>query len=212
MKYEWRKEEKEIYLPKEAPVVVTIPKMKYITITGKGNPNNKDFQQRIEALYPLAYAIRMMPKKGYTPVGYFEYTVYPLEGLWSLTQEGQKMGELNKEELLYTIMIRQPDFVTKEIFEEALKIAKKKTDNPLFEEVKLEEIEDGLCVQMLHMGSYDEEQKSFDKMHKFMEENNYERTTLMHKEIYLSDFRKVEKDKLKTVLRCFVTKNLNILI
>lgn len=148
-----------------------------------------------------------MPKKGYTPIGYFEYTVYPLEGLWSLTDEGQKMGELNKEELLYTIMIRQPDFVTKEIFGEALKIAKKKIDNPLFEEVKLEEVEDGLCLQMLHVGSFDEEEKSFDIMDKFMKENNYERTTLMHKEIYLSDFKKVEKDKLKTVLRYFVKIN-----
>lgn len=204
MKYEWRKEEKEIYLPKEIPTLVMVPKMKYITITGKGNPNHEDFQKRIEVLYPLAYAIKMMPKSGYTPVGYFDYTVYPLEGIWSLTEAGQKMKSLNKDEFLYTIMLRQPDFVTKEVFEKALTKVKNKSDNKLFDEVKFEELEDGLCVQLLHLGAYDDEPKSFAKLNQFIEDNNYERTTLMHKEIYLSDFRKVEVDKLKTVIRCFI--------
>ncbi len=204
MKHEWRKDEKEIYLPKEQPVLITLPKMKYITITGKGNPNNDDFTRRIETLYPLAYAIKMLPKKGVAPSGYFEYAVYPLEGTWSLSEEGKKMQGLNKDELLYTIMIRQPGFVTNDIFEKALEAVKKKSPGPLFDEVKFEELEDGLCAQILHVGPFDDEPRSFEKLNSFIEASNCMRATLMHKEIYLSDFRKTEKDKLKTVLRCFV--------
>lgn len=204
MKCEWKREEKGIYLPNTVPVLVSVPSFKYITITGKGNPNNEDFKNRIEVLYSLSYAIRMMPKSGYTPEGYFEYTVYPLEGLWSLTEAGQKKDELDKDELLYKIMIRQPDFVTKELFDRALLIAKKKKFNILFDEAEFEEIEDELCVQMMHVGSFDDEQRSFKKMDKFIEDNDYVRTTLMHKEIYISDFRRTASDKLRTVLRYFV--------
>ncbi len=117
MKHEWRKHEKELYMPKAKPTLVTIPKQAFITIKGKGNPNQADFSDRIRVLYSIAYAIKMMPKKGYTPVGYTEYTVYPLEGVWDLTEEGRQSQVLNKDELLYTIMIRQPEFVTTEVFE-----------------------------------------------------------------------------------------------
>lgn len=106
MKYEWKKEEKEIHLSKQEPTLVNVPKSKYFCIKGKGNPNNEDFAKRVEALYTLSYAVRMMPKNGYTPDGYFEYTVYPLEGLWDLTEEGRKSETLNKDELLYTIIIK----------------------------------------------------------------------------------------------------------
>ncbi|AMC94460.1 hypothetical protein AOC36_10890 [Erysipelothrix larvae] len=206
MKHEWRKEEKSIYLPKQKPELIEVPKMKYLTISGQGNPNDPGFQKHIEALYPIAYAIRMMPKSGVTPEGYFEYTVYPLEGVWSLTEKGIEMDHLDKNELMYTIMIRQPDFVTHEVFQSALLKAKSKNDNPLFDDVKFEEIEDGLCVQMMHLGSYDDEPQSFEIMAQYMAENGLERTTKMHKEIYISDFRKVAPEKLKTVLRCFVRK------
>jgi len=173
----------------------TIPKMQYFTINGKGNPNdNKDFQDKIGVLYSLSYAVRMMPKNGYTPNGYFEYTVYPLEGIWS-------GNALDKNSFEYKIMIRQPNFVNSEVVEKAFKITKKKKPNPLLEQVKFEEIEDGLCVQMLHIGSYDDEPKSFEQMQKFIDDNNYKRISATHREIYLSDFTKVEKDKLKTVLR-----------
>jgi len=200
MKYEWKKEEKELYLPKEEPTLVTIPRMKYFTITGKGNPNNKDFQDKIGVLYSLAYAVRMMPKNGYTPNGYFEYTVYPLEGIWSGNVE-------DKNSFVYKIMIRQPDFVCNDVVEKAFEIARRKKPNILLDEVKFEEFTDGLCVQMLHIGSYDDEPKSFEKMQKFIANNNYERTTDTHREIYLSDSTKVEKDKLKTILRYFIKKN-----
>ena len=173
----------------------TIPKMQYFTINGKGNPNdNKDFQDKIGVLYSLSYAVRMMPKNGYTPNGYFEYTVYPLEGMWS-------GNVLDKNSFEYKIMIRQPNFVNSEVVEKAFEITKKKKPSPLLEQVKFEEIEDGLCVQMLHIGSYDDESKSFEQIQKFMEDNNYKRISAIHREIYLSDFTKVEKDKLKTVLR-----------
>lgn len=201
MKFEWRKQEKNLYLPKQKPEVVTVPEQKFITIDGEGNPNSEDFSRRIEVLYSIAYAIRMMPRQGYTPEGYFEYTVYPLEGLWDLTEVGRKLDTLDKDQLLYTIMIRQPDFVTKEIVERAIESVRKKKPNPLIDEVSFESMEDGLSVQMLHIGSYDEEPQSFRKMKEYIEENQLEIATLKHREIYLSDARKVEPAKLKTVLR-----------
>ncbi|MFQ7058042.1 MAG: GyrI-like domain-containing protein [Turicibacter sanguinis] len=167
----------------------------------KGNPNQADFSDRIRVLYSIAYAIKMMPKKGYTPVGYMEYTVYPLEGVWDLTEEGRQSQVLNKDELLYTIMIRQPEFVTTEVFEKALNEVKKKKPHPLLDEVVFEEIEDGLSVQMLHVGPYDDELITFEKMKTFINEQNLTIVSLKHREIYLSDFRKVTPDKLKTVLR-----------
>jgi hypothetical protein len=170
-------------------------------IKGQGNPNGEEFAEKVTVLYSLAYAVRMMPKQGYTPEGYFEYTVYPLEGIWDLTEEGRKLTELIKDELVYTIMIRQPDFVTDDVVQRAFQTARKKKAHPLLDEVNFAEAEDGLSVQVLHIGSYDDEPQSFAKMNEFLLENNLERTFLTHREIYLSDPRKVEPAKLKTVLR-----------
>ena len=206
MKYEWKKNEKELYLPKDKPTLIEIPKTKYFCIKGKGNPNNEDFNDRIGVLYTMSYAVRMMPKNGFTPKGYFEYTVYPLEGLWDLTDDGKKSNTLDKKELLYTIMIKQPDFVNEEIFKRALEISKKKKPSNLLDEIYFDEIEDGLSVQMLHNGSYDDEPRSFNLMKEYIKENNLEIKTLVHREIYISDARKVERDKLKTVLRYRVNK------
>lgn len=204
MKYEWRKQEKDLYVPKQKPEIVTVPEQKFFMINGKGNPNNEEFAEKIGVLYSLAYAIRMMPKQGYTPEGYFEYTVYPLEGIWDLTEEGRKLDTLNKDELLYTIMIRQPDFVTKDIADKAFENVRKKKPHPLLNDVTFGTIEDGLSVQMLHVGSYDNEPQSFELMKEFIEKNNLERVFLQHREIYLSDARKVEPEKFKTVLRYMV--------
>lgn len=206
MKHEWKKEEKQFYLPKEKPELVSIPLFKFLTISGKGNPNNDDFAKRVEVLYQLSYAIKMMPRKGYTPDGYFDYQVYPLEGLWDLTEEGRKSDKLDKNELVYTIMIRQPEFVTTDVFDTAIALVRKKNNNPLLNEVKLESIEDGLAVQMLHVGSYDNEPKTFEQMKEFIKDNNLEIKTLRHREIYLSDARKTDASKLKTVLRYVVRK------
>lgn len=208
MKYEWRKKEKEYYIPKEKPQLVEIPEFKYFTLKGKGNPNTEAFKECIGVLYSLSYAIRMMPKNGITPDGYFEYTVYPLEGIWDLTEEGRLEETLNKDELVYKLMIRQPDFVTEEVVNIAMEIVKKKKPHPLLEKVEFESIKEGLCVQMLHVGPYDDEPRTFSVMKEFCTENNLEIKTLAHKEIYLSDFRKTEASKLKTVLRYLVNPQL----
>lgn len=163
MKYEWRKSEKELYLPKNEPKLVTIPKMKFFMIKGKGNPNDEDFSERVGVLYSLAYAVRMMPRNGFTPEGYFEYTVYPLEGVWDMTEKGKFQEKIDKDELLYTIMIRQPDFVTEEVVEKAFNIVRKKKPHKLLDEVFFDSIEEGLAVQIMHSGSYDNEPESFRK-------------------------------------------------
>jgi len=204
MKYEWKKQEKNIYMPKPKPELVTVPKQKFFMIKGRGNPNNKEFNEKIGVLYSLAYAVRMMPKQGYTPDDYFEYTVYPLEGIWDLTEKGKLAKVLDKEELLYTIMIRQPEFATDEVAQIASENVRKKKPHPLLNEVIFDTLEDGLSVQMLHIGSYDEEPISFKYMNKYIDENNLERVTFTHREIYLSDARKVEPAKLKTILRYMV--------
>jgi hypothetical protein len=205
MKYEWRKQEKELYLPKAEPIIVQVPKFKFFTIEGKGNPNNnKDFQARVKTLYNLAYTIRMMPKAGITPKGYFEYTVYPLEGVWDISTEGKKAKEFSKDFLEYKIMIRQPDFVDETLFKKAIELNAKK-NNPLFGEVRFEEIADGLCVQMLHKGSYDKEfQTTFKAMEKFIEDNRYKRMSKKHREIYLKFTD--DKDKMETTIRFFISK------
>lgn len=124
-KYEIRmeKSEKKLYMPNETPILITVPKSKFFTITGKGNPNKEDFKKRVEVLYSLSYEIRMMPKNGFTPNGYFEYTLYPLEGIWDVSDNSKKAGIFDKEELVYKIMIRQPDFVNDEL----VKLAFEKT-------------------------------------------------------------------------------------
>lgn len=205
MKHEWRKHEKSLYLPKTRPELVAVPRQKFLMITGRGNPNSPDFSERVGVLYALAYAIRMMPKNGFTPEGYEEYTVYPLEGLWDLTEEGKNQDHLDKNELLYTIMIRQPEFVTPEVVDKAFEITRKKKPHTLLDEVTFGELEDGLSVQVLHNGPYDTESESFDKMKAFIDENALEIATLEHREIYIKAARDIptqeELAKLKTVLR-----------
>lgn len=207
MKFEWKKQEKSLYIPKGKPDLITVPQQKFFIISGKGNPNDEEFSEKIGILYSLAYAVRMMPKQGYTPDGYFEYTVYPLEGIWDLTENGKQSNTLNKDDLLYTIMIRQPDFVTQKVVNKAFENVRKKKPHLLLDDVTFETMEDGLSVQIMHIGSYDDEPQSFEQMKKFIKENNFERTTLKHREIYLSDARKTEKSKLKTVLRYMVAPN-----
>lgn len=201
MKHEWKTQERDLYLPKEKPVIVKVPEQKFFMINGKGNPNSEEFAERVGVLYSLSYAVKMMPKQGFTPEGYFEYTVYPLEGIWDLTEEGRKQAALNKDELMYTVMIRQPDFITDEVAKAAIETVKKKKPHPLLNDVIFKSAEDGLSVQILHIGPYDDEPRSFDMMKEFIKNNNLDILTLQHREIYLSDARKVEPAKLKTVLR-----------
>ncbi|MEY8356371.1 GyrI-like domain-containing protein [Lachnospiraceae bacterium 54-53] len=202
MKYEWKKSEKDLYLPKDNPRIVTVPKQKFFAVKGKGNPNAEDFAERVGVLYSLAYAVRMMPKSGYTPEGYFEYSVYPLEGVWENT------NVKDKNSYLYTIMIRQPDFVTDAVADMAAEITHKKKPHPILDEVVFCEMEDGRSVQMLHNGDYDNEPQSFALMQRFLEENGLLRNGSTHREIYLSDAKRTRRDKLKTVLRYKVAPKL----
>ncbi|MDA3867636.1 MAG: GyrI-like domain-containing protein [Salinivirgaceae bacterium] len=203
MKHEWRKHEKKIYLPKQKPVVVEAPAFKYFTIGGEGNPNSELFTDRVEILYALSYAVKMSPKKNMAPDGYFDYTVYPLEGIWDVNDEAKKKSDkqLDKNSLVYKIMIRQPEFVDDNFAQRIIEIVKEKKPYLDLSQVKFEQIEEGKCVQMLHVGSYDDEPASFEQMKAFAEQNGFRRLSKNHKEIYLTDARKVAPEKLKTVLR-----------
>ncbi|MBP6978400.1 MAG: GyrI-like domain-containing protein [Lentimicrobiaceae bacterium] len=208
MKHEWKKNEKMFYLPKDKPELISVPKFKFYTIDGKGNPNDDFFADYIGVLYSLSYGIKMSPKKGIGPKGYFDYTVYPLEGVWDISEEARKSfnGTINKNDLVFKLLIRQPDFVDKAFALQILESTKKKKPHDLLEQVRFEEIIEGDCIQMLHLGSYDNEPESFRLMERFAEQNNYFRKSKIHREIYLSDARKVSSDKLKTVLRFSVEK------
>jgi len=208
MKHEWRKKEKEIYLPKNKPVIIQIPEYKYFTIEGTGNPNDDHFPEYIGVLYSLSYAVKMCPKKGLEPKGYFDYTVYPLEGVWDISEEARKTfnGKIDKNDLVFKLMIRQPDFVNEDFAMLILEQTKKKKPHELLDKVKFENIADGECIQMMHLGSYDNEPESFKLMEDFAENENYSRISKIHREIYLSDARKVAPEKLKTVLRFQVKK------
>ena len=203
-KHEWRKKEKEYYLPPSRPEVINIPSFRFLTISGEGNPNSPFFAGCIGALYSLSYPIKMTAKKmEHPPEGYHDYTVYPLEGVWDLNEEARKNydGTFNKDDLVFKIMIRQPDFVTPSYFEKIREVVRKKKPIDLLDRLKLENIEDGKCIQMLHKGSFDDEPASFARMEEFADEQGLKRQSKTHREIYLSDFRKVKTENLKTVLR-----------
>lgn len=203
-KYEWKKKEKDLYQPKSKPEIIDIPSFKFFTLEGKGNPNDEFFADYVGALYSLSYAVKMSYKKGVEPKGFYDYTVYPLEGVWDLTEKGREefeKGFINKSELLFKLMIRQPDFVDEAYAKFIVEEVKKNKPNALLNDVKFEEIEEGKVVQMLHVGSYDSEVESFKIMEEFVKESGFERAEKLHKEIYLSDARKVEAEKLKTILR-----------
>ena len=203
MKYEWKKAERARYLPKSKPEIISLPSFKFYSIKGKGNPNDDSFGEYIGVLYSLAYAIRMSQKAGFAPDDFFEYTVYPLEGLWDISEEAKQKynGVLNKDDLVFDLMIRQPDFVTKEFAEEAIERTMKKKLHDLLEKVGFIELEEGKCVQMMHLGGYDNELETFEIMEKFCKDNGLVRESKKHREIYISDPRKVKPDKLKTALR-----------
>ena len=204
MPFDFKKEYKEFYMPKGKPEIVTVPKMNYIAVRGKGNPNEEDgeYKKSIELLYGIAYTIKMSKKGDHKIEGYFDYVVPPLEGFW--WQENVDGIDYNhKENFQWISIIRLPDFVTKADFDWAIEEAtrKKKID---FSKVEFLEIEEGLCVQCMHSGSYDDEPATVAAMDKFIADNGYENDisdTRRHHEIYLSDARKVAPEKLKTVIR-----------
>lgn len=197
MKYEWRKVEKSLYGVKASPKVVDVPQQSFIMLDGTGNPNLPGFTEEVSALYALAYAIKMDYKKSHTNQEVQDFTVYPLEGIW----QQKEQGELVKEELIYTIMIAQPSFISKEMVEEALEKVKVKKPNSHYEKIRFETVKEGKCLTMLHLGSFDSEPLSFVKMDEFCKENSLNRRSLFHREIYLNNLNRTSPDKLKTILR-----------
>ena len=204
MAFDYKKEYKEFYIPKNKPSIVEIPKMNYIAVRGKGNPNDEegDYKKTIGLLYGIAFTIKMSHKGTHKIDGYFEYVVPPLEGFW--WQEDRVGIDYNqKEELNFISMIRLPDFVTKKDFDWAIEEATKKKKQD-FSKVEFLTYDEGICVQCMHIGSYDNEPVTVEIMHKYMEENGYVLDITdkrYHHEIYLSDPRKCDVSKLKTVIR-----------
>ena len=204
MKHEWRKKEKAVYIPKTKPELIEVPEYQFVTISGEGNPNTELFQEHIVALYTISYAIKMGLKKRETkPDTYVDWTVYPLEGVWDISDKAKQhfTGKINKDELVFDLMIRQPDFITPEFVTEMLEFAKKKKPHRLLSSLEFKKITEGRCIQAMHIGSYDSEPESFEKMEAFAKSQGLIRKSKIHREIYLSDFRKVPAEKLKTTLR-----------
>ncbi len=204
MAFDYKKEYKEFYMPKNKPSIVTVPKMNYIAVRGKGNPNDEDgeYKESIGLLYAIAFTIKMSYKGDYKINGYFQYVVPPLEGFW--WQDDTKGIDYNrKDDMQFISIIRLPDFVTKKDFDWAIEEATKKK-NTDFSKVEFLTYDEGLCVQCMHIGSYDAEPATVDLMHEYMKENGYEldiTDTRFHHEIYLSDPRRCDVSKLKTVIR-----------
>lgn len=198
MKYEWKKNEKYLYGVKQKPQLIEVPSAYYIMIKGEGNPNESDFSSRVSALYSLAYGIKMLFKNmKKEELEYSDFTVFPLEGIWEKSDD----EEFDKNKLKYTIMIKQPYFITKEIFELAFEKVKKKNPNELYDEVSFDCIESKKAIQILHIGSFDTEIESFEKLDNFANEMNLERSEKLHTEIYLNNKNRTAEDKLKTILR-----------
>lgn len=204
MAFDFKREYKEFYMPENKPSILKIPKMNYVAVRGTGNPNeeNGDYQNTIGLLYGIAYTIKMSYKGPHKIDGFFEYVVPPLEGFW--WQENIKGIDYTKKgNLKFISMIRLPDFVTKEDFLWAVGEATKKKQQD-FSRVEFLTYDEGICVQCMHKGSYNDEPATVNLMHEYMMKNGYKldiTDTRYHHEIYLSDPRKCDADKLKTVIR-----------
>ena len=204
MAFDFKKEYKEFYMPKDKPEIVTVPKANYIAVRGTGDPNEEGgaYQQAISVLYAVAYTLKMSYKTDYRIEGFFEYVVPPLEGFWwQENAEGIDYG--NKASFHWISVIRLPDFVTQKDFDWAVAAAakKKKLDCASAEFLTIEE---GLCVQIMHFGPFDNEPQTVARMDAYLTQNGYVNdmnTNRLHHEIYLSDARKTAPEKWKTVIR-----------
>ena len=204
MAFDFKKEYKEFYMPKNKPQIVTVPKANYVAVRGKGNPNDEGgaYQQAMSVLYSVAYTLKMSHKTDYKIEGFFEYVVPPLEGFW--WQEGiDGVDYTNKDAFQWISVIRLPDFITEKDFNWAVETAakKKKLDCSSAEFLTIDE---GLCVQIMHIGAYDNEPETVAVMDAFLEETGYVNDfseIRLHHEIYLSDPRRTAPEKLKTVIR-----------
>jgi hypothetical protein len=216
VKLDWKKTEKALYLPGADPQMITVPALKFFSLRGRGNPNSIGFQDYVGVLYSLAYAVRMSYKTPDAPAGYAEYTVYPLEGVWDISEEAKAkakesqaasaQGMLDKDQFVFKLMIRQPGFVTPEFAARMVDSVRKKKPVGLLDSVGFGAYEEGVCVQMTHVGTYDAEPASFARMEEFCAANGMARKSKVHREIYLSDPRSVDPEKLRTVLRFQVVR------
>lgn len=204
MAFDFKKEYKEFYIPSSRPAIITVPALNFIAVRGNGNPNDPDgeYSKALNLLYGTAYTIKMSKKTDYRIDGYFDYVVPPLEGFW--WQDGTEGVDCaHKENFRWISVIRLPDFVKRADFDWAVAEAtrKKKAD---FSKVEFLTIEEGLCVQCMHTGSYDSEPATVELMHKYVQDQGYKldfSEKRLHHEIYLSDPRKVDPVKNKTVIR-----------
>ena len=229
MPFDFKKEYKEFYMPKTKPVIVDIPEMKFIAVRGEGNPNEEggDYKAAISLLYGIAYTIKMSKKSGYKINGYFDYVVPPLEGFWTQSARNSGSGRpascqadngnvgnsqtgadgqldySRKEDFCRTSVIRLPDFVSEEDFHWAVEEAQRKKKQD-FSKVEFLTICEGLCVQCMHIGAYDDEPATIEQMDRFLIENGYINdfsNGRLHHEIYLSDVNRTAAERLKTVIR-----------
>ena len=204
MAFDYKKEYKEFYLPKKTPGIITVPKMNFIAVRGSGDPNQEDgdYQKALGILYAVAYTIRMSRKSNHLIECWFDYVVPPLEGFWE--QEGiQGVDYSRKEDFRWISVIRLPDFVSENDFEWAVQEAERKKEQD-FSKAEFLSLEEGLCVQCMHIGPYDDEPATVELMDRYLEENGYENDfspDRQHHEIYLSDARRTAPEKLKTVIR-----------
>lgn len=207
-KFDYKKEYRDLYLPGRKPALVDVPEMRFFMVDGRGAPGGAQYQAAMQALYALTFTIKMSKMGGSQPDGYFEYVVPPLEGLWSFPG-GAFDPDCPREEWCWTSMIRQPEFVTEEVFQWAVAECMRKKPEVDVSPVRFETFSEELCVQLLHLGPYAEEPASISLLHDFMQENGLTLLTddaHRHHEIYLSDPRRTAPERLKTVLRLPVSK------
>ncbi|MFT9194895.1 MAG: GyrI-like domain-containing protein [Bifidobacterium sp.] len=214
MVFDFKRECKDIYRPKTTPSIIDVPIIRFIMVDGKGDPNtSEEYQAAVELLYGLSYTIKMSKKGPYLPDGYFDYVVPPLEGLWSLDDGGEFRGNgtmiADKSKFLWTVMIRQPDFVTQKVFAWAKDALAKKKPVLDMSQARLADFTEGLCGQVMHIGAYDDEPATVALLESFIKGNGYatEMTDIRrHHEIYLGDPRKTAPEKLRTIIRHPVMK------
>ncbi|NLM74917.1 MAG: transcriptional regulator [Clostridiaceae bacterium] len=209
--FDFKKEYKELYLPGSKPYIIDVPKMRFIMVDGKGNPNTSEsYKEAVEILYGLSYSIKMSKKSGNQPEGYFDYVVPSLEGLWWFEDDYFDGNVIDrKDEFVWIMMIRQPEFVTQEVFETAKEVLSKKKPGLDISRARLEDFTEGLCAQVMHIGPYDDEGPTVAVLEEYIESQGY-RTEMsgmrQHHEIYISDPRRTAPEKLKTVIRHPIVK------
>ncbi len=204
MAFDFKKEYKEFYMPKEKPQIINVPKANYIAVRGKGDPNEEDgtYKKAIEILYAVAYTLKMSYKTDHKIEGFFEYVVPPLEGFW-WQDDVDGVDYTDKSDFNWISVIRLPDFVKKDDFDWAAKVASKKKRIDCTK-AEFMTINEGLCVQIMHIGPFDDEPDTVAVMDRYLAENGYVNDMndeRMHHEIYMSDARKVVPEKWKTVIR-----------